>query len=201
MAVITEKNLIKTEVVFSRDKQHRYLLRKEWDKNKSKAMVIMINPSIATEVLIDHTTMYVMNNLFKLNFGTVDIVNIFSNVDGSRKTKTCIPESEKENENQIVMSAEKVDTIIIAWGSVGDNSKSIQERQSAILNMLRQHEDKLFMIGDYRGNVGLHPLAPQIRSGWNLVKFQIQADVVKVENKQNDEMIELTVEPLEKGEE
>lgn len=54
----------------------------------------MINPSISGEVVIDHTTMYVMNNLYKLNFGSVDIVNIFSNVDGGRKTKECIPESD-----------------------------------------------------------------------------------------------------------
>ena len=186
MAVIMEKNLIKTEVVFSRDKQHRYLLRKEWDKNKSKAMVIMINPSIAAEVLIDHTTMYVINNLFKLNFGVVDIVNIFSNVDGSRKIKECIPESDKENEKQIVMSAEKVDTIIIAWGKVGDNNKNIQERQESILNMLGQYEDKLFVIGDHHGNRGLHPLVPKIRSGWDLVKFQLKRneEVKPVESKQ-----------------
>jgi len=170
----TTKSVIKTETVFSEDRQHRYLLRKEWDKNKSKAMVIMINPSIAGEVVIDHTTMYVMNNLFKLNFGTVDIVNIFSNVDGSRKTKERIPESDKENENQIVMSGEKVDTIIIAWGKVGDNNKNIQGKQDAILNLLNQYEDKLFIIGDHHGNIGLHPLAPSIRSGWDLVKFQLK---------------------------
>jgi len=172
----TTKSVIKTEAVFSEDKQHRYLLRKEWDKNQSKAMVIMINPSIAGEVAIDHTTMYVMNNLFKLNFGSVDIVNIFSNVDGSRKTKERIPESDKENEHQIMLSADKVDTIIIAWGKVGDNNKNIQEKQESILNMLGQYEDKLFVIGDHHGNIGLHPLVPKIRSGWELVKFQFKGN-------------------------
>lgn len=142
-----------------------------------KAMVIMINPSIAGEVSIDHTTMYVIYNLFELDFGSVDIVNIFSNVDGSRKTKERIPESDKENENQIVMSAEKVDTIIIAWGKVGDHNKNIQEKQDAILNMLGQYEDKLFIIGDHNGNVGLHPLTPKIRFSWNLVKFSLRGNL------------------------
>ena len=176
LTTTTKKSMVKTETLFSEDKQHRYLLRKEWDKNKSKAMVVMINPSIAAEVLIDHTTMYVMNNLFKLNFGAVDIVNIFSNVDGSRKTKERIPESDKENENQILMSAEKVDTIIIAWGKVGDNNKNIQGKQEAILNMLGQYEDKLFIIGDHHGNIGLHPLAPKIRFGWDLVKIHLKGN-------------------------
>jgi len=65
---------------------NRYLLQKEWDKNKSKAMVIMINPSTAGEVAIDYTTLYVINNLYDLDFGSVEIVNLFSNVDGNRRT-------------------------------------------------------------------------------------------------------------------
>ncbi len=169
----TKKSVVKTEVLLSEDKQYRYLLRKEWDKNKSKAMVIMINPSIAGEVSMDHTTMYVINNLFELDFGSVDIVNIFPNVDGSRKTKECISENDKENEKQIVMSAEKADNIIIAWGKVGDNNKNIQEKQEAILNVLSQYEEKFFVIGDHHGKIGIHPLVPKIRCGWELVKFYL----------------------------
>lgn len=76
---VTEKSVVKTEAIFSADKQYRYLLRKKWDKNKKKVMVIMINPSTAAEIFIDHTTMYVINNLFKLDVGAVDIVNLFPN--------------------------------------------------------------------------------------------------------------------------
>ncbi len=174
MATITDKNMIKTEVVFSKDKEHRYLLRKEWDKTKSKAMVIMINPSIATEVLIDHTTMYVMNNLSKLNFGAVDIVNIFSNVDGSRATKDILPEIVKENENQIVETAEKADSIVVAWGSVGDSNQAIRRRQESILELLGKFADKIFEINDGQGKAGLHPLSPKIRGGWHLSKLQLK---------------------------
>ncbi len=34
--MITDKSVVKTEAVFSDDRQHRYLLKKEWDKNKKK---------------------------------------------------------------------------------------------------------------------------------------------------------------------
>jgi hypothetical protein len=173
MMTVTEKSVVKTEAIFSADKQYRYLLRKEWDKNKKKVMVIMINPSTAAEVFIDHTTMYVINNLFKLDVGAVDIVNLFPNVDGSRKTKGSIPEVDKENEKQIAASAEKADGIIIAWGSAGVGNKSIQERQENILNFVSSYEDKLFMICDDRGNRGFHPLSPKIRYDWNLIKFRI----------------------------
>ena len=166
----TTKSVIKTEVVSSEDGQHRYLIRKEWDKNKSKAMVIMINPSISGEVVMDHTTMYVLNNLYTLNFGSVDIVNIFSNLDGSRKTKGIALEIEQENERQIMLSAEKVDRIIIAWGTIGNFQKCIQQKQKVLLELLKPYEEKIFQISDGKGEVGFHPLAPQIRSGWNLVK-------------------------------
>ena len=171
MPTIMEKNSIKTEAVFSHDKTQRYLLRKEWDKSKPKAMVIMINPSIATEVLVDHTTMFVMNNLSKLNFGGVDIVNIFSTVDGSRKTKGLLIEAEQENKRQIISSADKVDSIIIAWGKIGDCQKCIQQKQEVLLQLLKPYEEKIFHIADGKGEIGFHPLAPQIRSGWHLIKF------------------------------
>ena len=41
--MITEKSILKTEVRFSENKEYRYLLRKEWDSKKKKAMVVMIN--------------------------------------------------------------------------------------------------------------------------------------------------------------
>lgn len=138
---------------------------------------ILINPSIAMEVLIDHT--HVMNNLSKLNLGMEDIVNIFPNVDDSRATKDILPEIEKENENQIVAAAEKVDSIIIAWGSIGDSNQSIRRRQESILGLLGKFADKIFEISDGQGKAGLHPLSPKIRGGWYLVKLQLKEDDVK----------------------
>jgi hypothetical protein len=66
MAIVNRMSL-RTEVVYSDDREHRYIIRKEWDKNKPKATIIMINPSSANEVEIDHTTMNVINNLNRLD--------------------------------------------------------------------------------------------------------------------------------------
>ncbi len=57
-----QKSTLRTEAYFSEDGKHRYLLRKEWEKGKKKAMVIMINPSAADNIVMDHTTMFVVNN-------------------------------------------------------------------------------------------------------------------------------------------
>jgi hypothetical protein len=163
----TEKSIMRTEVIFSDDRQQRYLLRKEWDKTKRKVLVLMISPSYANQILIDMTTLFVINNLSHLNFGIAEIVNLFSAVDGSRSVKHEDTEALKANQEQLVVSAERMDVLIIAWGKVGENSKGIQKRQQHFLELLKPYEDKLYTIG-------MHPLAPQIRAEWNLKKFNME---------------------------
>jgi hypothetical protein len=171
----TQKSTIKTEAYFSEDEKHRYLLRKEWNKTKKKAMVIMINPSSADKLLIDHTTMYVINNLSKLDFGSVDIVNIFSKIDVRISLKESMDELVgKENDNYIEKAAARADYIIIAWGKVGENSQKIKNRQEEIFNILSKNEKSLYTIADAKGRRGFHPLAPQVRNSWKLEKISME---------------------------
>lgn len=76
-----EKSTITTEVHYSEDRHHRYLLYKEWDNSLKKATIIMLNPAIANAVTMDLTTMYIINNISKLGYGSVEIVNIFSKLN------------------------------------------------------------------------------------------------------------------------
>lgn len=78
--MLTEKVLTKTETIFSDDRLKRYLLRKEWDTKKPKATIIMTNPSAADLMTMDYTTLYILNNISKLDFGAVDIVNLSSKI-------------------------------------------------------------------------------------------------------------------------
>ena len=76
--MLTDKITMKTETIFSDDRSHRYILRKEWDTKKPKATIIMTNPSTADILTLDYTTLYILNNIVRLNFGAVDIVNLIS---------------------------------------------------------------------------------------------------------------------------
>lgn len=197
METIIEKSVIKTEVVFSADKTQRYLLRKEWDgKNKKKAMVIMISPSISNEIVIDHTTMFVINNLSKLEYGSVDIVNIFTDVGGSRAVRDISLDDERQNEHCVKEAAEKADTIIIAWGSIGENNQSVKKRQDMLLQHLSSFDDKLFQIADDKGKVGFHPLSPQVRNQWHLVKYNLQISKNAVLIDKSKKNSEVTAEPI-----
>lgn len=171
--MLTEKVLLKTETVFSDDRRNRYLLRKEWDTKKPRATIIMTNPSAADLMTMDYTTLYILNNISKLDFGAVDIVNLSSRIT----TKLNVSEDlgldiEKENAEFILKSAEKSDKIIIAWGKIGDNNKKVRAVQDKLLTILKPFKDKLFCIASSEdGDSGFHPLAPQIRFQWVLRAF------------------------------
>lgn len=55
--MIEETTVIKSKAIFSDDKKHRLLLRREWDNEKKTAMIVMINPNTADTLCMDLTTM------------------------------------------------------------------------------------------------------------------------------------------------
>ena len=135
-------------------------------------MVIMKNPSSADEVALDLTTLYTINNLVALDYGAVDIVNIYPKITQKLKVDDVDLREIEISDKIIVETAEKVDSVIIAWGRVGEKSKAIEKRQNELLEKLQVFKDKLFIIGDGKGNELFHPLAPHIRFHWELIPFK-----------------------------
>ena len=170
--MLTEKSTLKTEARFSEDRAYRYILSKEWNNKKPRAMVIMTNPSSAGEVVLDLTTLYTINNLVALDYGAVDIVNIYPKITQKLKVDDVDLREIEISDKIIVETAEKVDSVIIAWGRVGEKSKAIEKRQNELLEKLQISKDKLFIIGDGKGNELFHPLAPHIRFHWELIPFK-----------------------------
>ena len=160
---------IKSKALFSDDEEHRLLLRKEWDKAKKSAMVIMINPNTADTLNMDLTTMLTINNLTSLGFGAVNIVNLYSRIMSKLSLRFNSDEDllHPETDTVIEQYAAMSDAVIIAWGSVGRNSQRVQERQEELLEKLQQFENKLYQIG----TEGYHPLTPAVRSEWTLEPF------------------------------
>ena len=163
---------MRTEARFSEDRAYRYILSKEWNNKKPRAMVIMTNPSSAGEVVLDLTTLYTINNLVALDYGAVDIVNIYPKITQKLKVDDVDLREIEISDKIIVETAEKVDSVIIAWGRVGEKSKAIEKRQNELLEKLQIFKDKLFIIGDGKGNELFHPLAPHIRFHWELIPFK-----------------------------
>jgi hypothetical protein len=164
--MLTTKSTIKTEVIYDDAMKNKYLIRKEWDKNKKRALVIMKNAGQADEIVQDQTTMYVINNLSKLEYGAVDIVNLFPTIEG-KETK----ESVIGNLKCIQESIARVDDVIIAVGKGVEANKKAIERLNMILALLLDKKANILQIEAKFGRKGFHPLYPAVKHQWKLVPY------------------------------
>lgn len=162
----TTKSTIKTEVTYDDEMKNKYLIRKEWDKSKKKALVIMKNAGKADEIVQDQTTMYVINNLSKLEYGVVDIVNLFPSIDGEDTKASAI-----ENLKCIQETIARVDDVIIAVGKGVETNKKAVERLNMILAILLDKKANILQIEANFGRKGFHPLYPALKHHWKLVPY------------------------------
>lgn len=166
----SETLTIKVTATFNDEKTHRFSLYKEWDKKLKSALVIMKCPSSQDAVETDTTTMLVTNNLSKLGYGSIYITNLYSKLNATSITKGT--EFEDDNFKHISTLAKDVDTVIIAWGSVGEGNNIVTEKQNRLLSQLKQYKDKTFYIAHPQDETkGQHPLSPHVRKNWNLKSY------------------------------
>ncbi|MBR4319664.1 MAG: DUF1643 domain-containing protein [Oscillospiraceae bacterium] len=170
----TETANIKSKALFSNDRTHRLLLRKEWDKTKKTAMIIMINPNTADTLNMDLTTMLVINNLNELGFGCVNIANLYSKIMPKLSLRFNSDEDllHEENDTVIQQYAQMSDAVIIAWGTAGNTSQRVRNRKDELLEVLEPYANKLYQIGEK----GYHPLTPAIRTNWELEPYNLEVD-------------------------
>ncbi|TYS18055.1 DUF1643 domain-containing protein [Rossellomorea vietnamensis] len=162
----TIKNTLNTEVTYASDMKNKYLIRKEWDKNKKKALVIMKNAGHADEIVQDQTTMYVINNLSKLEYGVAEIVNLFPSIEGVE-----MKESVTENLKCIQEAIARVDDVIIAVGKGVETNKKAIERLKMIIALLLDKKINILQIEATFGRKGFHPLYPAVKHQWKLVPY------------------------------
>ncbi|MBR0580848.1 DUF1643 domain-containing protein [Bacillus altitudinis] len=159
------KNMIRTEVIYDDDLNNKFLIKKEWNQYEKKAVVIMKKAGRANAILLDHTTMYVMNNLFKLGYGSVNIVNLFPTIKG-KETK----ESITTNMKCIKEAVRNSDDVIIAIGKGADINKRALKRLDMIF-LLLDNKANVLEIESSSGRRGFHPLYPALKNQWKLVPY------------------------------
>lgn len=162
-----EKNILKSSVSSSDDGTSRYMLRLEWEKTKKSLCIVMLTAGVTNGICFDRTTNYVLENASSLDYGAVDIVNLFSSVD-TDFDEDC----DQDNIKAIDTSAKNADIVIFAVGTGHKSNKKVQKRQKEVLAILKKYDKKLYCIADNKGNKFYHPLCPKVRK-WNLQKFDI----------------------------
>lgn len=177
----TIKTTLTTNAVFSDDGKKRYLLTKTWDAGKPKLAVIMLSPSEASGVVLDSTTMLVLNNSARLGYGSVTILNLFATLNDFQLRQAELEDA--ENMKIILSAAQTADVIVYAAGVGKAKNKLFQERQTQVVEALHPVEHKLFCLCDAQGNARLqHPLSPAVRN-WELSPLKIEELVKPVEVK------------------
>lgn len=161
-----------TTAEFSDDGKKRYLLKKVWNTQKPSLAIIMLVPSEAADIVLDNTTMLVLNNASRLGYGSITILNLFSIVgDFDLKANE---EDDKENLEMIVKTAKEVDTLIYAAGVGKATNKKFIARQAKVLEALLPYEKKLKCLSAKDGLSRFqHPLSPAVRT-WYLSDMTVK---------------------------
>ena len=162
---------LKTEIVMSDDETKRYSLRKMWDGSKPSLAIVMICPGSSGEVSVDTSTALTMANCYRLGYGSVAVLNLFSTINDFQLKQA--EESDNENLQAILSAAETADCIVLGWGTGKAKNKAFQHRVEQVVTALRPYEKKLCCLCDEKGGSrGLHPLSPRVRQ-WTLAQCSI----------------------------
>lgn len=160
-----------TTAEFSDDGKKRYLLTKVWDDTKPRLTIIMLTPSEASGIELDNTTMLVLNNVSRLGYGSVNIVNLFATIGDLRFANA--EDIDQENLDYIDRAAKDADVIVYASGVGKATNKFFIKRQNQVLDVLKPYESKLKCLSNKHGDARFqHPLSPSLRV-WYLSDMKI----------------------------
>lgn len=162
---------LRTEIVVTDDETKRYSLRKVWAEDKPSLAIVMLCPSSSGEVAVDTSTALTIGNCYRLGYGSVTIVNLFSNINDFALREA--EEEDPENLQAIIAAAEKADCLVMGAGTGKAKNKLFQRRLEQVMTALRPYEKKLHCLCDETGGSrGLHPLSPRVRE-WQLSPMEI----------------------------
>lgn len=112
------KSVLETEAIFSEDKMHRYLLKKTWDIDKEVLTIITMYPHYDGVINVDLTTQLIINKVAeKDEYGGVNFINLFSNIDTPINLKHIENSHDKHTDIHIMKAVKEADNVLLAWGS------------------------------------------------------------------------------------
>ena len=187
MTMKTIETTLTTEAIFSKDQTKRYMLKKTWDGRKKNIAIIMLAPSEASGIMLDSTTLLVLNNAYRLDYGSVTILNLFATLNDFALKQA--EDNDSENIKTILKAAKTADVVIYAAGVGKSRNKVFKERQTQVLSALQPYENKLHCLCDSMGTSRLqHPLSPAVRE-WHLSPLKIEELITDDTKKQKSDTI------------
>ena len=140
----TIETTLATTAIFSDDGTKKYLIHKCWDSEKPSLAIVLLFPSTCSGIVLDNTTQLCINNVDRLGYGSVSIVNLFATLDDADFTSA--EKEDKENMKIILAEAKKCDTLVYAPGIGKAKNPAFQVRSEQILSQLKSYEKKMMCI-------------------------------------------------------
>lgn len=119
------------KTVFSKDRQYRYVLHREWDGKKPYVMFIGLNPSIADENENDQTLKRCIGFAKSWGYGGLCMTNLFAFVSTDRDVmKEADEPIGLDNDMWLLKTAGQVEKVVAVWGEDGTHlGRSSQVRE------------------------------------------------------------------------
>lgn len=149
------KGATQSTAIYSPCGQYRYALTRCWDATRPKLLVVMLNPSTATEEKNDPTIERVERRTRQLGFGAFRVTNLFALRTTDPKALYGHPEPVGPgNDAATVEGATWADRVLCAWGLHG----ALLGRGSQMAAALQASGTPLWHLGLTKAGAPRHPL-------------------------------------------
>lgn len=133
---------VEGEATFSPCLDYRYLLTREWDRSKPRAVWIMLNPSTASADEDDPTVRRTQTFSLAWGFGGVVVLNLFALRSTDPKALYAHPSPigpENDAAMEAVVSESRTGIVVAAWGVHGAHlgrGDQVRDLVNALLSVL-----------------------------------------------------------------
>lgn len=187
--MVTQKIGMSVSVVGTEDGKETYEVRRTWSDEAKKALVLELYPTISTKnpMILDISTMHLLNHSEQMGWGDVRIVNLYPYVFSGKPGVNDLHES-VENVEYIrdILTSKDIDEydIVIAYGSSLSSHACTQHIKRNILLMLKEYKLDAQVKHIVTDNIdtekqcGTHPLYLGLRHSsekWQLEAFPLAA--------------------------
>lgn len=157
---------LERDAVISDCGKYRYLLRRTWDHDKPRALIVMLNPSTADAEVDDATIRSCIRLCKGAGYGSFEVVNIYGlrATDPKALTESDDPQGPM-NERIVHAAICRCDVVICAWGA----HPMAQSVAGFLLGKIRSHRPAAYCFGKTKAGAPRHPL--YIKSGTPLEVF------------------------------
>ena len=148
------QEFISTGATFSPCRRYRYTLNREWREGEGTCTFVMLNPSTATEQILDPTVRRCVGYAQDWGYKRLQVLNIFAFRATDPKELYLVADPVgPENDDAIVIGAGGSDLVVCAWGNHG----KLNGRGREVLGLLSEYAEPM-VLAMTKANHPNHPL-------------------------------------------